>query len=175
MAGQMPPGRGHRVPVLFLTAKDSVDDRIDGLEAGADDYLTKPFHLKELLLRVEAILRRRTWYGAMPEGGAVVRFGGNEVDLAGYRAVAWDGERHDLSEKEMMVFKRLLEAEGETVSREEILDAVWGYDPHPATRVIAELVARLCRRFERDPEAPRHLHTVRGLGYRFTREEETNP
>jgi two-component system alkaline phosphatase synthesis response regulator PhoP len=165
---------GNRVPVLFLTARTGVDDRIRGLEAGADDYIPKPFHLRELLLRVDAILRRRGWYGTAPPGGAVVRFGGNEIDLSTYQAVGWDGKRHELPEKEAMVLKLLVEREGATVSREEILRAVWGYDPYPATRVIGGLVERLRRRFERDPDEPRHLHTVRGLGYRFGRGEETD-
>jgi two-component system alkaline phosphatase synthesis response regulator PhoP len=163
---------GNDVPVLFLTAKSSVDDRIRGLEAGGDDYLPKPFHLRELLLRVEAILRRRTWYGTIPAQGSLVRFGENEVDLSNYRGVSWDGKTQDLTQKEAMILKVLVEQAGDVVSRERILDKVWGYELFPSTRTIDNFIVRLRRRFEKDPESPRHFHTVRGVGYRFTPEEE---
>lgn len=173
---EMAREEGHQVPVLFLTARGSADDRVRGLEAGGDDYLPKPFHLKELLLRVAAILRRRSWYGALPTEGAVLRFGGNEVDFRTYRARAWDGTEHALTQKEVMLAKALAEANGEVVGREEILEKVWGYDVFPSTRTIDNFIVRLRKRFERDPERPRHFHTVRGVGYRFTRDpQEQNP
>ena len=163
---------GHDVPVLFLTARTSVDDRIRGLEAGGDDYLSKPFHLKELLLRVHAILRRGNWYGDTRASGAVLEFGGNSVDFRRSRGRAFDRCEHQLTQKEAGLLKALAEREGETVTREEILEKVWGYELFPSTRVLEELVLRLRRRFEPDPELPRHLHTARGVGYRFTREPE---
>ena len=155
-------------PVLFLTARSAPSDRIRGLEAGGDDYLAKPFHLRELLLRVSAILRRRTWYAALPDQGAVLRFGENEVDFRTYSARGWDGVEHMLTQKEAMILKALTEEPGHVVSREEILEKVWGYDVFPSTRTIDNFIVRLRKRFEPDPESPRFIHTVRGVGYRFT-------
>ena len=162
----------HDVPVLFLTARNDPDDRIHGLESGGDDYLTKPFHLKEFLLRVAAILRRRTWYGSMTDADSVLRFGENEIDFRSFQGRSWDGAEQTLTHKEAMILKALAEREGEVVSREDILERVWGYDLYPSTRTIDNFIVRLRRRFEVDAESPRHLHTVRGLGYRFTREPE---
>lgn len=162
----------HDTPVLFLTARDDPKDRIEGLESGGDDYLTKPFHLKEFLLRVAAILRRRTWYGAMSEADALLRFGDNEVDFRSFQGRSWNGMEQTLTHKEAMILKALAEREGEVVSREDILERVWGYDLYPSTRTIDNFIVRLRRRFEVDAESPRHLHTVRGLGYRFTRVPE---
>ena len=162
---------GVETPVLFLTVRSAPDDRIDGLEAGADDYLVKPFHLKELLLRIAAILRRTKWYN---ETTATLRFGGNEIDFRTYRAEAWDGSEHALTYKEAMILKLLAERADGVVGREDILDQVWGYEVFPSTRTIDNFIVRLRRRFERNPEAPAHLHTIRGVGYRFTREPETS-
>ncbi len=160
---------GNEVPILFLTARSSLDDRIRGLEAGGDDYLPKPFALRELLLRVAAIVRRRRWYrDDAPED--VLRFDGNEIDFRTYRGRSWDGVEHHLTHKEAMILKYLGEREDEVVSREDILEKVWGYDVYPSTRTIDNFVVRLRKRFERDPEHPVHVHTVRGVGYRFTRE-----
>ena len=160
---------GVDTPVLFLTAKAAVDDRIRGLEAGGDDYLAKPFHLTELLLRVQAILRRRAW-GAAETVPDVVRFGDNHFDFTAFAGASWDGKIQQLTQKEAMILKTLAEREGEVVSREDILDRVWGYEAFPSSRTIDNFVLRLRRRFEPDPERPRHFHTVRGVGYRFTAE-----
>jgi two-component system alkaline phosphatase synthesis response regulator PhoP len=158
---------GLQTPVLFLTVKGDVADRVRGFEAGGDDYLAKPFHLKELLLRVAAILRRSSWYQA---SGAPLEFGGNRVDFQTYEARAWDGSEHALTHKEAMILKVLSERAGTIVTREEILDRVWGYEVFPSTRTIDNFIVRLRKRFERNPEAPVHFHTVRGVGYRFTPE-----
>ncbi len=159
--------KGVDTPVLFLTAKAGVDDRIRGLKAGGDDYLAKPFHLTELLLRVQAILRRRSWRTA-DTGVDVVRFGGNHFDFTAFAGASWDGEDQQLTQKEAMILKTLADREGEVVSREDILDRVWGYEAFPSSRTIDNFVLRLRKRFEPDPEQPRHFHTVRGIGYRFT-------
>ncbi len=161
---------GMQTPVLFLTVKGEPADRIRGLEAGGDDYLAKPFHLKELLLRVAAILRRSDWYN---QSTATLSFGGNEIDFQTYHARAWDGTEHALTHKEAMIMKVLAEQLGAIVPREDILDKVWGYEVFPSTRTIDNFIVRLRRRFERNPEAPEHFHTVRGVGYRFTHEPET--
>jgi two-component system, OmpR family, alkaline phosphatase synthesis response regulator PhoP len=155
-------------PVLFLTARGAPDDRIRGLEAGGDDYLSKPFHLRELLLRIEALLRRRNWYTQALARQARLDFGGNSVDFRSYQARGWDGRDHTLSQRETMILKALAERAGEVVSREEILETVWGYDVYPSTRTIDNFIVRLRRRFEPNPEEPQYLHTVRGIGYRLT-------
>lgn len=161
---------GNAVPVLFLTAKGEPADRIRGLEEGGDDYMSKPFHLKELLLRVAAILRRNRWYGGSALDEPVVRFGGNEVDFRTYQGKSADGTRHELTHKEAMILRLLAQREGEVVSRDEILDVVWGYDAFPSSRTVDNFILRLRRRFEADPQDPRHFHTIHRVGYRFTAE-----
>ena len=165
---------GRQTPVLFLTVKGDPADRIRGLEAGGDDYMAKPFHLRELLLRVEAILRRSTWYGQASEADSTLSFGGNEVDFGTYQARSWDGASHALTHKEAMILKALAEQAGAVVGREEILDRVWGFEVFPSTRTIDNFIVRLRKRFERDADAPRHFHTVRGVGYRFTQEASSD-
>jgi two-component system alkaline phosphatase synthesis response regulator PhoP len=161
---------GIQTPVLFLTVKGDAADRVRGFEAGGDDYLTKPFHLQELLLRVAAILRRSSWYhsGTAP----ALEFGGNRVDFTTYEARAWDGTQHSLTHKEAMILRALSERPGQIVTREEILDRVWGYEVYPSTRTIDNFIVRLRKRFERNAELPAHFHTVRGVGYRFTAEPQ---
>lgn len=160
---------GRQTPIMFLTVKSDADDRVRGLEAGGDDYLAKPFHLRELLLRVAAILKRSAWYSHSEHG---LEFAGNSVDFSTYHARAWDQTEHALTHKEAMILKVLVEADGGIVTREEILDRVWGYEVFPSTRTVDNFIVRLRKRFERNAEAPRHFHTVRGVGYRFTREPE---
>ena len=160
---------GIQTPVLFLTVKGAAEDRVRGFEAGGDDYLPKPFHLKELLLRVAAILRRSSWY---PASSAALEFGGNRIDFATYEARAWDGSQHSLTHQEAMILRVLAEQPGHIVTREEILDRVWGYEVFPSTRTIDNFIVRLRKRFERNAEAPAHFHTVRGVGYRFTVEPQ---
>jgi two-component system alkaline phosphatase synthesis response regulator PhoP len=162
---------GIQTPVLFLTVKGETADRVRGFEAGGDDYLTKPFHLKELLLRVAAILRRSSWYQA--GGTTAVDFGGNHIDFKTYEARAWDGSAHSLTHKEAMILRMLAEKPGHIVTREDILDRVWGYEVFPSTRTIDNFIVRLRKRFERNPETPAHFHTVRGVGYRFTPEPQS--
>jgi len=160
---------GLQTPVLFLTVKSDPEDRIRGLEAGGDDYLAKPFHLKELLLRVAAILKRNAWYD---DNQATVAFAGNTINFRTYHARSWDDAEHSLTHKEAMILKLLVERESAIVTREEILDKVWGYEVFPSTRTVDNFIVRLRKRFERNPEAPAHFHTVRGVGYRFTIEPE---
>jgi two-component system alkaline phosphatase synthesis response regulator PhoP len=158
---------GRDTPVLFLTAKGGSRDRIRGLEVGGDDYLPKPFQLRELLLRVAAILRRRSRYHAMTALEPVARFGGNEFDFGSFRGRSFDGGDQILTQKEAMILKVLVEREGDVVWRDEILEKVWGDDVLPSSRTIDNFIARLRKRFEPDPERPRFFHTVRGVGYRF--------
>ena len=166
--------RGDSTPVLFLTARGDPPDRVRGLEAGGDDYLAKPFHLQEFLLRVRAIVRRWEWYrsASATAATALLRFGGNEVDFRAFRARAWNGEAQELTEKEAMILKVLAEHGGEIVSREDLLERVWGYDVFPSTRTVDNFILRLRKRFEKDPANPRHFLTVWGVGYRFLKEGE---
>ncbi|MGH8149463.1 MAG: response regulator transcription factor [Steroidobacteraceae bacterium] len=161
--------RGIQTPVLFLTARGDPADRVRGLEAGGDDYLAKPFHLQEFLLRVRAILKRWDWYrGSSPAAPSdTLRFSGNEVDFRAFRGRSWSGEEQELTEKEAMILKVLAEKPGEIVSREDLLERVWGYDVFPSTRTVDNFILRLRKRFERDPANPRHFLTVWGVGYRF--------
>lgn len=160
--------QGRHTPVLFLTVKNEPADRVRGLEEGGDDYLAKPFHLRELLLRIAAILRRSA--GEAQVASDKLAFGSNEVDFRSYQATAWDGASHALTHKEAMILKALAERPGAVVGREEILDKVWRFEVYPSTRTIDNFIVRLRKRFERDANAPRHFHTVRGVGYRFTAE-----
>ena len=166
--------KDNETPILFLTAKGGTDDRIRGLEAGGDDYLAKPFHLRELLLRIKTILRRWEWYEEGPSAKEPIRFGDNEFDLTTFQARAWDGTKHTLTHKEALILKALAESPGEVISREDLLDKVWGYEVFPSSRTIDNFVLRLRKRFEPDPENPCYFHTVRGVGYRFVPEGERN-
>jgi two-component system alkaline phosphatase synthesis response regulator PhoP len=160
---------GDRVPILFLTARDADDDRIRGLEEGGDDYLTKPFHLGELLARIKGIFRREEWARAQPVRD-VLRIGESTVDL-GARTVTGPRGRHELGEKEALILRLLAERNGEAVDRHTILDRVWGYDAFPTTRTVDNFVVRLRRILEDDPSDPRYLATVRGIGYRLVTNE----
>jgi two-component system alkaline phosphatase synthesis response regulator PhoP len=159
---------GHDTPVLFLSARAGGHDRIRGLEVGGDDYLAKPFQLRELLLRVAAILRRRARYDEMTAREPVLRFGGNEFDFRTFRGRSADGVEQVLTQKEAMILKVLAERAGEVMWRDDILEKVWGDEVLPSSRTIDNFIVRLRKRFELDPEAPQFIHTVRGVGYRFT-------
>jgi len=156
-----------RVPILMLTARVSDEDRVKGLECGADDYLTKPFHLQELLLRIRGMLRRSSWYRTVPTAGDRYSFGEEcWVDFREGTAGGPGGKRR-LTEKELLVFKCLVERSSETVSREEMLREVWGYGPGVETRTVDNFIRRLRTYFEKDPSSPEHIVSIRGMGYRF--------
>jgi two-component system, OmpR family, alkaline phosphatase synthesis response regulator PhoP len=162
---------GDTTPVLFLSARGEPEDKVRGLRAGGDDYLAKPFHLPEFLLRVEALLRRRGWARdtVSPD---VVHFAGHEVDLRAWTATLADGRREALGLREVGILRLLAAREGEVVGRDDILDEVWGDDAFPSSRTIDNVVLRLRRLFEPDPSSPVHIHTVWGVGYRFTADPE---
>nr|MBN2278123.1 response regulator transcription factor [candidate division Zixibacteria bacterium] len=162
-----------RVPILFLTARDREDDRIAGLAAGGDDYLSKPFNLEELILRIAAMFRRQVWYGTTSLENNRIEFGSCAVDFASYRARGVHGNT-ELSQKECMIMKFLAEHAGDVVTRDMILDAIWGYNVFPSSRTVDNFIVRLRKTFETDPSRPRYLHTVRGVGYRFTPEGAGN-
>jgi len=158
---------GSRVPVLFLTARSTDADRLLGLKVGADDYVAKPFLLEELILRIQGIFRRQDWYRTAPEQQEVFRFGDNEIDFRTFEARA-EGRTITLTEKECMLMKLLAERKNQVVSREEILERVWGYRFSTSSRTIDNFIVRLRRYFEDDPKSPSFIHSVRGVGYRFT-------
>jgi DNA-binding response OmpR family regulator len=156
-----------RVPILMLTARSGEEDRIAGLESGADDYLTKPFSLNEFLLRVGGMLRRSAWYRPEPvEEG--YHFGDNTVFLLSYRAKTAQGEV-DLTELEVKMLAVFFEKEGEAVQRKILLERVWGYSSEAETRTLDNFIVRLRKYFEPDPASPVYFQTVRGVGYRFSR------
>jgi two-component system, OmpR family, alkaline phosphatase synthesis response regulator PhoP len=161
--------QGARLPILFLTAKDLESDRVHGLELGGDDYLTKPFSTRELLARIEVMLRRQSWYLAPPASGALIAFGGHEVNFESYEARLANGERVRLTQKECMLLKLLAEKDGSVVERAEILDRIWGYENYPSTRTVDNLVLHLRKYFEKDPSEPRHFLSVYRVGYRFVK------
>jgi two-component system alkaline phosphatase synthesis response regulator PhoP len=153
--------RGVATPILMLTARGQVADKVVGLKLGADDYLVKPFEMAELLARVEARLRPRS--GGPPNQHA---FGDVRVDFR--RAEVWrGGSRVELVAKELQLLRYFLEHRGATLSRQELLDKVWGYDATPTTRTVDVHVAGLRRKLEPDPRHPTYILTAHGLGYKF--------
>jgi DNA-binding response OmpR family regulator len=164
---------GNRVPVLFLTARNTDTDRLAGLRHGGDDYMTKPFLLEELVLRIRGILRRQEWYQTPVAERGIFRFGDNEVNFRTFRAKGVGGELQ-LTEKECMLMKLLVERQAQVVSRELILERVWGYKYGSSSRTIDNFIVRLRRYFEPDARRPKYIHSVRGVGYRFTPEGESS-
>lgn len=162
---------GNQIPILFLTARGSDADRILGLRLGADDYLTKPFVIEELVLRAQGILRRAEWSRSPLQTSPVVAVGPWQVDLGTMRATTLAGEV-SLTEREVMLIRFFAENDGRVLSRGELLETVWGYTFDTATRTLDTFVHRLRKHFEDDPRHPHHFHTVRGVGYRFTGQPE---
>jgi len=155
--------RGSTASVLMLTAKNLEGDKILGLKLGADDYLAKPFGLGELLARVEALLRRRP---PAPPRNETMKFGDVEIDLAA-QIVRRAGAPVEITHQEFRVLKLFLEAQGRALSREDILARSWGDEYEGTPRTVDNFVRALRVKLEQDPEEPRHIVTVRGLGYRF--------
>lgn len=156
--------RGVETPVLMLTAKGETIDKVLGLKLGADDYLTKPFEVAELLARIEALMRRSRNVKDPINGAAA--FGNVTIDLA--RAeVRRSGEPVELSAMEFKLLRFLVENRGVVHSRDELLDHVWGYDAMPSTRTVDVHIAWLRQKLEENPKRPAHIQTVHGLGYKF--------
>jgi two-component system alkaline phosphatase synthesis response regulator PhoP len=155
--------QGFTTPILMLTARGQVVDKVLGLKMGADDYLTKPFDMMELLARTEALLRRPAPLAA----AGAYQFGNLRVDLRS-TAVSRDGEQITLSAREFQLLRYFIEHRGETLSREELLKNVWGYAALPATRTVDVHVAWLRQKLESDPKRPQYILTLQGLGYKFS-------
>jgi DNA-binding response OmpR family regulator len=156
-------GEHPELPIILLTAKSAEVDRVLGLELGADDYVVKPFSLRELIARVKARLRARP---APPRAPELFRFGKNEVDLR-RRILLRDGQEHRMTTHEAGVLAYLIAHQGRDVSREELLTHVWGYSPSMATRTVDNQILKLRKKVEDVPSDPRHILTVHGTGYRF--------
>jgi two-component system alkaline phosphatase synthesis response regulator PhoP len=156
--------RGFTTPILMLTARGQTVDKVIGLKLGADDYLTKPFEMPELLARIEALLRRARQAPAQP--GSTHRFGSIQIDLRGTEVLR-DGKQVPLSAKEFQLLRYFIEHPGETLTREKLLSDVWGYGETMSTRTVDVHVAWLRQKLENDPKQPQLIVTVHGLGYKF--------
>jgi DNA-binding response OmpR family regulator len=155
-----------KMPILMLTARTSEKDVIKGLETGADDYITKPFNLDELLLRIKGMLKRKAWYKDVTEKNPRFKFGGFEVDFENMTYTN-ENKSYQLTQKEAMVLKYLVGHIGKIVSREELLKNVWEINPEIETRTVDIFISRLRKHFEKDPSQPRFIKSVRGAGYIF--------
>jgi len=159
------------VPILILSAKNSSADRVLGLKKGADDYLTKPFNLEELLLRVDKLIQKNKMIQVKEGVSDTYTFGKNKVDFKAQEAITGTGEKVELSKKEAMLLKMLIENKGEVVTREKILQVVWGYNVYPTTRTIDNFILNFRKYFEEDSRNPKYFHSVRGVGYKYTETE----
>jgi two-component system, OmpR family, alkaline phosphatase synthesis response regulator PhoP len=155
-------------PILFLTAKDSSEDRIKGLKLGADDYLPKPFNLEELLLRVSILLKRRSVPTSVSHELQEYRFGNNYVNFLTYEVRDKNGNSFTLSKRELQLLKLLIEKKNLVVSRDQILDEIWGSDAYPSTRTIDNYILAFRKYFEENPKEAKYFHSIRGVGYKFT-------
>ncbi len=158
----------NHVPILFLSARNSGADRVAGLKKGGDDYMTKPFNLEELLLRVDKLIAKNRKIREPQTVGDVYEFDGCKIDFSAHTCIDKNGHSQELSKKEAALLKLLVEHKNEVVSREHILQVVWGYNVYPTTRTIDNFILNFRKYFERDSRNPRHFHSVRGIGYKFT-------
>jgi len=156
------------VPILILSAKNTSADRVTGLKKGADDYLTKPFNLEELLLRVQKLIEKNKKMQEKDSVGDTYSFGKNTVDFRAQEIFTRLGERIQISKKEAMLLKLLIENKNEVVPREKILQSVWGYNVYPTTRTIDNFILNFRKYFEEDSRNPQYFHSVRGVGYKYT-------
>jgi two-component system alkaline phosphatase synthesis response regulator PhoP len=156
------------VPILILSAKNTSADRVLGLKKGADDYLTKPFNLEELILRVQKLIEKNKKLQDRSSIGDTYNFGKNTVDFKAQEATTKSGEKVQLSRKESMLLKLLIENKNEVVPREKILQSVWGYNVYPTTRTIDNFILNFRKYFEDDSRNPKYFHSVRGVGYKYS-------
>ncbi|MBN8878571.1 MAG: response regulator transcription factor [Chitinophagaceae bacterium] len=158
----------NEVPILILSAKNSSADRVLGLKKGADDYLTKPFNLEELLLRVHKLINKNKKLQDKSSVGNSYTFGNNLIDFKAQEATTRSSGKIQLSKKETMLLKLLIENKNEVVPREKILQAVWGYNVYPTTRTIDNFILNFRKYFEEDSRNPKYFHSVRGVGYKYS-------
>lgn len=155
-----------QMPILMLTARTQIEDRVKGLELGADDYLTKPFHLKELLLRIKGMLKRKTWYQKVLIDNPLYKFGNNEINFENLKCLKGKKE-FQLTSYEAMIMKYLIENKDKVVTRKELLENVWNMNPDIETRTVDNFIVRLRKHFEDDPSNPQYIVSVRSAGYMF--------
>lgn len=155
-----------QLPILMLTARTRKEDKIHGLELGADDYMTKPFHLDELLLRVKGMLRRKDWYVQAVNNSPIFTFGNNKINFETLICNCGDKEIR-LTPHEAMAMQFLIEHKGKPVSRKELLEKVWNITSEVETRTVDNFIVRLRKYFEEDPANPKYIKSVRGIGYMF--------
>lgn len=155
-------------PLLILSAKNSSADRVLGLKKGADDYLTKPFNLEELLLRVSNLLKKSLAISTSSPLPDIFSFGHNTIDFKAQTCINKNGDNISLSKKEALLLKLLIENKNEVVTREKILQVVWGYNVYPTTRTIDNFILTFRKYFEDDSRNPLYFHSVRGVGYKFS-------
>jgi len=158
----------NEVPILILSARSSSADRVLGLKKGADDYLTKLFNLEELLLRVHKLIDKNKKLLDKSSIGNSYSFGNNVIDFKAQEASTKSGQKIQLSKKETMLLKLLIENKNEVVPREKILQAVWGYNVYPTTRTIDNFILNFRKYFEEDSRNPKYFHSVRGVGYKYS-------
>jgi len=157
-----------QVPILFLTAKNSGQDRITGLKLGGDDYLGKPFNLEELILRVEKLLKRSSVAVQTSNDTEEYSIGKVTINFKSYLVYEEDGTEHKLTQRQLKLLKLLIDKKDEVVSRQEILEKIWGYDVYPSTRTIDNVILSFRKIFEKNVEANTYFKSVRGVGYKFT-------
>jgi two-component system, OmpR family, alkaline phosphatase synthesis response regulator PhoP len=156
-------GYNPRLPVLILTAKSGTEDKVEGLKAGADDYLTKPFHLEEFLLRIKRILDRYEWY----RSGDILRMGDTTLDFNTLEIIRSDGKISRITPHEANLIQYLTDHQDRIVTRAELLKNVWGLDPEIETRTVDTFISRIRRYIEKDPSKPEHIISIRSKGYRY--------
>ena len=160
--------QNNEVPILILSAKNTSADRVLGLKKGADDYLIKPFNLQELLLRVDKLILKNKKLLDKETIGDTYEFGNNKVDFKAQEAITWNKQHIELSKKEVMLLKLLIENRNEVVTREKILQAVWGYNVYPTTRTIDNFILNFRKYFEKDSRNPKFFHSVRIVSYKYS-------
>ncbi len=159
-----------QIPILMLTAKTDFVDKMHGLNIGADDYITKPFHLPELLLRIKGMLKRKQWYRNITENEPVVKFGDNEVNFENFECRSGKN-KFKLTQREAMVLKYLIENKGRIVSRKELLKNVWNIDPEVETRTVDNFIVRLRKHFTPKSGEDIFIKSVRSAGYIFQKDK----
>src|SRR6478609_7311212 len=162
--------QNNETPILILSAKNSSSDRVLGLKKGADDYLTKPFNLEELLLRVHKLIEKNKKLQDKDSIGELYSFGNNHIDFKAQEIKTHYGEKIQISKKEAMLLKLLIENKNQVVPRERILQSVWGYNVYPTTRTIDNFILNFRKYFEADSRNPKYFHSVRGVGYKYAEE-----
>lgn len=160
--------QNNNIPILMLSARNTSADRVLGLRKGADDYLVKPFNLEELLIRVKNMIEKNEILSRVPKQSDYVEFGKNKIDFNGLTCINFKGDKIELTKKESMLLKLLIENKNEVVTREKILQSVWGYQVYPNTRTVDNFILNFRKYFEIDSRNPEYFQSIRGVGYKFT-------